>query len=103
MLDTESEDGDGVDCYVITSRGLAVGDIVDCEPAALLEQLENDEVDHKILARFPDEDVSISDEVLETLRRFITAVFAAFPSTRVELGRLLDAAAARRHLEQRRP
>jgi inorganic pyrophosphatase len=101
VLDTQSEDGDNVDCYVITSRPLAVGDIVECEPAAILEQLEDDYVDHKVLAIFPDEPGGITDEVIATLRRFIVIVFAAFPNTKLELGALYDAAAARAHLAAR--
>jgi inorganic pyrophosphatase len=102
VLETQSEDGDNVDCYVITSRALAVGDIVECEVAALLEQREDREVDHKVLAIFPDEAAGIAGEALATLQRFIRAVFAAFPDTELDLGPLRDAAAARAHLAARR-
>jgi inorganic pyrophosphatase len=102
VLDTQSEDGDNVDCYVITTRPLAVGDIVECEAMAMLEQFENDDVDHKVIATLPDEALAITTKVLDTLQRFIVAVFAAFPATKLALGPLHDAAVARAHLEARR-
>lgn len=101
VLDTQSEDGDCVDCYVLTSRPLAVGDVVSCEPAGLLEQLEDDELDHKVLAVFPDEVAGVEPAAASALRAFITDVFAAFPDTRLELGRLHDAEAARAHVRAR--
>jgi inorganic pyrophosphatase len=107
VLDTRSEDGDCVDCYVLTARPLAVGDVVACEPAGLLEQFEDAEPDHKVLAVFPDEAASVAPAAgvapaaVTALRAFIADVFAAFPDTRLELGRLLDVDAARAHVRTR--
>ncbi len=55
VLDTTSEDGDNVDCFVITDRPLKTGTIVRCEPVGLLEQIEDGEADHNLLALLPDE------------------------------------------------
>ncbi len=35
---TRAPDGDAVDCFVITERPLPTGELVDCEPIALMEQ-----------------------------------------------------------------
>ena len=49
-IGTRSGDGDAVDCFVLTDKPLASGSIVECEPLALLEQIEDGEIDHKVLA-----------------------------------------------------
>ena len=102
VIDTDSEDGDNVDCYVITTRPLAVGDIVECEPAGLLEQFENGAPDHKVLATLAGEPLRVDPSAVAAVRSFIAAVFAAFPATRLELGALHDAEAARAHVLARR-
>ena len=55
VLDTTGEDGDNVDCFVLTDRPLHTRDIVECEALALMEQIEDGEVDHKILAHMAGE------------------------------------------------
>ena len=98
---TRSEDGDAVDCYVITERPLDVGSTVTCVPVGLLEQREDGEPDHKILAVLPGETASLAPAI-ETLRGFIRGVFAGFPDTNVELGELRGADAAEAHILARR-
>lgn len=112
---TRAEDGDCVDCYVLTARPLAVGEIVECEPIGLLEQLEDGAADHKVLAVLAADpaaaDPAAADPAaaaaavaapdpaaVAALRAFIAGVFAPFPEIRFELGRLLGADAARAHL-----
>lgn len=101
VLETQGEDGGNVDCYVISRRPLIAGEVVDCEPAALLEQLEDGEVDHKVLAVFPDEGSVVDSAAIETLRAFIIEMFVAFPEAKLELGSVRDAEAARAHLRAR--
>ncbi len=50
VLNTSAEDGDNVDCFVLTTMPLRTGAIVDCSVIGLMEQVEDGEVDHKILA-----------------------------------------------------
>src|SRR6266571_9394132 len=57
IVGTSAADGDGVDCYVITRERIRAGSIVECEPIGLLEQDEDGEVDHKILAAMPGQHV----------------------------------------------
>lgn len=95
VIGTSTEDGDCIDCYVISKRPLATGSTVRCTPVALLEQLENGEVDHKILAVLPDDAEELPlDQAIETLREFILGIFAHFPGVTVALGRVHDAASA---------
>jgi inorganic pyrophosphatase len=50
VVGTTGGDGDNVDCFVITATPLRTGEMVECSPVALLEQIEDGEVDHNLLA-----------------------------------------------------
>lgn len=98
IIGTTAEDGDSMDCYLITGDKLEAGAVVTCEPVGLLEQTEGDEVDHKVLAALPGESVNLDLELLEELRRFITGVFAQYPDVDVAVGRILPKEEALRYL-----
>ncbi len=100
VLGTKAEDGDAVDCYLITKDNLPPGTIVACEPCGLLLQDEDGEVDHKVLAAIPGQDVTLGDELLEELQAFIYAIFARFPDMQVRVGPILPREAALRHLQK---
>jgi len=99
ILGTSAAEGDNVDCYLITRDSLKPGTIVECEPIGLLEQDEDGEVDHKVLAVLPGQDVEISQELLQELRDFIHAVFAQYPDMVVRVGRMLPREAALHHIQ----
>lgn len=99
ILGTSAAEGDNVDCYLITRDSLKPGTIVDCEPIGLLEQDEDGEVDHKVLAVLPGQDVEIGQELLQELRDFIHAVFAQYPDMVVRVGRMLPREAALHHIQ----
>ncbi|OGG45087.1 MAG: hypothetical protein A3F84_03060 [Candidatus Handelsmanbacteria bacterium RIFCSPLOWO2_12_FULL_64_10] len=95
IIGTSAEDKDNVDCYVITNERLKTGTIVECEPIGLLEQVEDGEVDHKILAVIPGEDSELGEGLLEVFRDFISHVLGK----RASVGRLLPREAALRHIQ----
>ena len=99
ILGTTAEEGDNVDCYIITRESLKPGTIVECEPIGLLEQDEDGEIDHKVLAALPGQDIEIGEELLDELRDFIQAVFARYPDMVVRVGRLLPREAALDHIQ----
>lgn len=99
ILGTRAADGDNVDCYLITKERLQSGAIVECEPIGLLEQDEDGEVDHKVLAALPGQDVDLGQGLLQELRDFISAVFAQFPDVSVQVRRLLPRKAALQHIQ----
>ena len=103
IIGTSAADGDCVDCYLITNDRLAAGTIVECEPIGLLLQDEDGEVDHKVLAAIPGQDVALGEEVLQELQEFIYTIFAKYPDMRVRVGPLLPREAALLHLEESRP
>ena len=70
ILDTKTDDGDNVDCYVFTQENLSTNTIVDCHPIGLLELFENGETDHKVIAVLPGEQFKAIDEALDSIRGF---------------------------------
>src|SRR5512139_4154132 len=59
IVGTRAQDGACVDCYLITSDQVTAGSIVECEPVGLLLQDEDGEMDHKVLATLPGQDVEL--------------------------------------------
>lgn len=98
IIGTRAADGDCVDCYVITNDSLKSGTIVEGEPIGLLEQDEDGEIDHKVLAALPGQDVVLDQELLEQLRDFIDAIFVHFPRLSVTVGRILPREVALEHI-----
>jgi len=95
ILGTTTEDGSAVDCYVLTAKPIRSGSVVEGEPVGLVEQFEDGEVDHKVLAILPGDAPRIDADLHETLLSFTDALFRPFPSVRVEVGRILGAHEAR--------
>ena len=75
ILGTTSGDGDNLDCFIITEEKFKTGDIVECEPIGIMEQIEDGKEDHNILARLADEETSIDEKVKEDLTEFVSHVF----------------------------
>jgi inorganic pyrophosphatase len=98
-IGTRSGDGDAVDCFVLTDRPLAPGSVVECEPVGLLEQIEDGEIDHKVLVALRGTHTKVDDAAVTALRGFIANVFAHVPGKTMDIGRLLDRQAAEAYLE----
>jgi inorganic pyrophosphatase len=100
ILGTSGADGDNLDCYLITRERLQAGTIVECEPIGLLEQDEDGEIDHKVLAATPGQDVEAGQALQQELRDFIYAVFRQFPDVHVHVGELLPRQAALDYIQE---
>lgn len=98
VIGSRADDGGGVDCFVLTTRPLRTGQIVECEVAGLMEQIEDGQVDHTVLVRLPEEvwDVGLRTEA--ALTEFVRHVFDDVPGKQIEVGRFLGASDARGHL-----
>lgn len=99
ILGTRTADGDGVDCYLITQKRLTPGAVVECDVIDLLEQDEDGEVDHKVLAAESGQKVEATEGLRQELQDFIYALFARFPDMRVRVGRLLPRDAALQYIQ----
>ena len=100
ILGTKSEDGDSVDCYIITRESLEAGSIVECEPIGLLEQDEDGEIDHKVLASLPNQHMEVTQELVQEMREFIHRLFAVYPEMHVTVGNILSRVEALRHIQE---
>lgn len=94
VLGTVSGDGDAVDCFVLTRRALRSGTTLICKPVALLEQVEDGETDHKVIAVPDGEDETVTAVDEAALRAFVAGVFAHVPGKTMVVGRLLGPDAA---------
>jgi len=99
VIGTRSGDGDCVDCFVLTTGTLSSGTIIECNPIGLLEQVEDGEVDHKVLAVLVGERIALDDVVAASIKRFITEAFAHVPGKRMDIGRLLPRPAAEAYVQ----
>jgi inorganic pyrophosphatase len=90
LIGTTNEDGDNLDCFVLTSQPLKRGSIVECEVAGLMEQTECGQQDNNILATFASETVVVDDAVQGRMREFVSHVFDHVPGRQVRVGRFLS-------------
>jgi len=100
IIGTSAADGDCVDCYIITRDRLQAGSIAECEPVGLLEQHEDGEIDHKVLAALPGQTVEPGEELLAELRDFIYTLIAPFPDVHFRIGSILPREAALKHIQE---
>jgi inorganic pyrophosphatase len=104
ILDTTSGDGDNVDAFIITNRKLKSGQIVECEPIGLMEQIElsrdtenieKEEIDHNVLMVVKGENVDVmDDEIKNTLTDFVLHVFDHIQLNKNKVGNFLSKEAA---------
>jgi inorganic pyrophosphatase len=100
VLGTLSGDGDAVDCFVLTATTLPSGTTVECEPVGLIEQIEDGEIDHKVLAVPRGDEVRVDETTVTAIKTFIAGVFAHVLDKRMDIGRLLDRSAAEAYLRK---
>jgi inorganic pyrophosphatase len=100
IMNTTSGDGDNVDAFIITDQPLKPGQIVECEPVGLMEQMEKswdeskgdeEEIDHNILVVLPGANQDfISDEIKARLTDFVLHVFDHIRPNKNRVGNFLD-------------
>jgi inorganic pyrophosphatase len=100
VIGTLSGDGDAVDCFVITGEPLRAGATVDCDVIGLLEQVEDGEIDHKVLAAIAGTSAAVDAAALAALRHFVANVFAHVAGKTMVVGRLLPREAAQAYLRE---
>lgn len=75
ILNTTGKDGLNVDCFVLTKASLNTGQIVDCDPVDLMEQIEDGTEDHNVLAVIRGEEVQLDGKTKQELSEFVSHVF----------------------------
>lgn len=89
ILGTTAEDGLNVDCFVLTDTQLETGEIVECIPVGLMEQIENGIEDHNVLAVLEGDERPIDAQTKQILTEFVSHVFAHMPDNHIRVGRFL--------------
>ena len=102
ILGTTAEDGLNVDCFFITARPLRTGQIIDCEPIGLMEQIEDGKTDHNLLVVPRGEKQRLNGKIAVTLVLFVTHVFDYVPAKRLRAGNFLGRETALRHISRHR-
>lgn len=87
ILNTIADDGENLDCYVITDKKLEAGAIVTCEPVGMVEWLEDGREDHKILATLQGEGYEIGEDVQNKISDFAKHFFDDQPDKNYRLGK----------------
>lgn len=100
VLNTRGEDGDNVDCFVLTAKRLRTGQIVQCSAIGLMEQIEDGEIDHKILAVLESEEAHLNGDTKLGLVEFTSHVFDHIPGKKMQIGAFRDKAAALDYVRQ---
>ena len=108
ILDTTSGDGDNVDAFIITNIKLKSGQIIECEPIGLMEQIElsldsenieKEEIDHNVLMVVKGETSGIiDDEIKNTLTDFVLHVFDHIQLNKNKVGNFLGKEAAIKYI-----
>ncbi|HKD82382.1 MAG TPA: inorganic diphosphatase [Candidatus Angelobacter sp.] len=98
VLDTTAEDGDNADCFILTNTPLRTGEIVECEPVALMEQIEDGQADHKVLAFLRGDERPVERIPVAELTEFVTHVFEHIPGKSIAVGEFKDKDAALSYL-----
>ena len=101
IVGTTAADDLNVDCFVLTTRPLRSGEIVECDVLGLMEQIEDGEEDHNVLAGLPGEDAGVTPFVEQRLADFVANVFGHLEGKHVRAGRFLGQEAAAAHIQAR--
>lgn len=110
ILNTTSGDGDNVDAFIVTDKPLKSGEIIECKPVGLMEQMEKswdeskneaEEVDHNVLMVLEGSDQHVvSDEVKTRLTDFVLHVFDHIRLNKNRVGNFLDRTAALQYIDE---
>jgi len=94
ILNTTGKDGLNVDCFVLTNRSLHTGQIIECDAVGLMEQFENGEEDHNVLAVIRGEQAQLDALTEHKLADFVLHVFDHIPGKTVLVGAFRSAESA---------
>ena len=78
-----------LDCFLLTQKTIASGEMVEVEPVGMFEQIEDGKEDHNILAVHAGEQFDLDLTVKDVLRDFVMNVFADVPGKSMTVGRFL--------------
>ncbi len=89
IIGTNKDGEDSIDCFIVSDKVHEEGRIIECEPVFMIEMLEGDEVDHKVVMTHGSDGIENPEEVAETIKAFIKKVFTQFPQVTIQFGKTL--------------
>ena len=98
ILNTTSGDGDNVDCFVITDQHFRTGALVTCEAAGMIAQIEDEEIDHKVLGLCSGGVAALRETDITRVQEFARHVFDHIPGKVVKVGAFMDKKSAERYI-----
>jgi inorganic pyrophosphatase len=98
VVGTTAADGGNADCFVITEEPLRTGQLVQGRVAGLMEQIEDGQEDHNVLAILAGSARALAREDEERLAAFVRAVFAPVQDRQIEVNRFLGAEAGEAYI-----
>ena len=102
VIGTTGADGCNVDCFVLTPEPIRTGEAVECEVIGLMEQIEDGEADHNVLAVPRGQPFHVSFEVRSRLADFVSHVFEHVEGKQIRVGQFLGAEAAEAYIAHHR-
>ena len=102
VIGTTGEDGYNVDCFVLTTDRLRSDELVECKVVGLMEQVEDGEADHNVLAVPVGQDFQVDSAVQGKLSEFVSHVFDHIEGKEIRVGRFLPAEEAQPYIDLHR-
>lgn len=84
----------------MTSTALRTGEIVECDVVGLMEQFEDGDTDHNVLATPVGESTLVTGPVRDALTAFVQHVFDHVDGKQMRVGRFLGPGDADSHIAQ---
>jgi inorganic pyrophosphatase len=100
VLHTTAADGLNVDCFVLTKSRLRTGQVVECDPVGLMEQVEDGQEDHNVLAVIRGEEEYLDEATKLALVEFVSHVFDHIAHKAIRAGEFLGREAAVAYVSQ---
>jgi inorganic pyrophosphatase len=100
ILNTTGDDGLNVDCFVLTKTSLHTGQIVECDPVGLIEQIEDGKEDHNVLAVLRGEEERLDSMTKQKLIEFVSHVFDHVAGKTILAGDFRDRGSAMDYIRQ---
>ena len=89
IMNSKGNNLDCIDCYIINNQELKAGEIIECEPVGMIEMIEDNEIDHKVLLAIDNGSIYDLDKIYPTIKAFIEHVFEKFDDVVIHIGKLL--------------
>ena len=67
-MNSKGNNLDCIDCYFINNQELKAGEIIDCEPVGIIEMIEDNEIDHKVLLAIDNGSIYDLDKIYPTIK-----------------------------------